>query len=360
MVGDMPGWAFHNIITFVRSKVQGYNFYYDYTIYNPNENSKVSSDFEVKSHHVAPRILKKTIPFHKTVLLKGLVYRIINCLNQLGLLSYNGDGQFRRIRKDNTYDMVLFLDYYMDRDGDFDHVQARKIVKGIYTEQFPPKGVVLDKYISKEAFIEEFLHDCDALLIGSPSVEAIYSKFFKHPIVFANLCYDEALFFDNIRQKEKVFVIGWTGNPDRDFKGFHSHVIPTVNALKSMGYLVELRTQFVGSLESLASFWQEVDLALIASEADAGPSMFIEASLCGVPSVSTRIGLPYYVIEDGINGFYCERTVEDMISKIQQLLDDPELYNLLKTNIRNSFIRKLGVEAQKKRWEGLFKTVLDE
>lgn len=66
-----------------------------------------------------------------------------------------------------------------------------------------------------------------------------------------------------------------------------------------MGYPVALRTQFQGSIRSLATFWQGVDLALIASEADAGPSMFIEASLCGVPSVSTKIGLPQFVINHG-------------------------------------------------------------
>ena len=137
IIGDIPGWAFHNIITFVRTKVNGYNFYYDYTIYNPIENSKVTSDFEAKSHHIAPRTLKKTIPFQQTFLLKGLVYRVINCLNQLGLLSYNGDGQFRRIRKDNTYDMVLFLDYYMDKDADFGHTDAGLVSELAHRVQDP-------------------------------------------------------------------------------------------------------------------------------------------------------------------------------------------------------------------------------
>ena len=359
LIGDTPGWAFHRIIEFIILRVEGFDFYFDFTVNHPKIQSTTTSDF-VSRGTVTLSNTRRKWPFQKIVILRALVYQSIKFLHRIGLSKFDEHGFLRRISPDNRYDLLVYLDYYMDKDGDFNHVQARKIVKGIYTEQFPPKGVVLEKDISKETFIEVFLNDCDALLIGSPSIEANYSKFFKQPIFFANLCYDEELFVQKIRKKEKVFVIGWTGNPDRDFKGFNSHVIPAVNALQSMGYPVELRTQFVGSLESLASFWQEVDLALITSDADAGPSMFIEASLCGVPSVSTNIGLPSSVIHDGINGLFCERAVEDILLKIQRLLDDPELYNLLKANIRASFVRKLGVVAQKKRWEELFNTMLND
>lgn len=362
MVGDMPGWAFHNIITFVRSNVQGYNFYYDYTIYNPNENSKVSSDFEVKSHHVAPRILKKTIPFHKTVLLKGLVYRIINCLNQLGLLSYNGDGQFRRIRKDNTYDMVLFLDYYMDKDADFGHIKAKTRVKGIFTAQFPPKGIRIDPKISLEEFYKNYLIDSDALLVGAPCIAQTYSDVFTKPIFFANMAYDEQVFCPTSKDinRKEPFIVGWTGNPDRDFKGFYSHVMPAVEHLKNLGYSIELRTQFDGTLNSLADFWNKVDVALITSEADAGPSMFMEASLCGVPSVSTRIGLPNDVIVDKVNGLFCDRDVADIIDKLIFLIDNKKIHREMKDNIRATFISKLGVEVQTTRWKLLFNAVLNE
>lgn len=362
IIGDIPGWAFHNIITFVRTKVNGYNFYYDYTMYNPKENSKVTSDFEVKNPHIASRKFKKTIPFQQTFLLKGLVYRIINFLNQRGLLSYNGDGKFRRIRKDNTYDLVLFLDYYMDKDADFSHIKAKARVKGIFTAQFPPKGIRIDPTMSLEEFCKTFLTDIDGLLVGAPCIAQTYNGVFTKPIFFANMAYDEQVFSPklNALNINEHFIVGWTGNPDRDFKGFYSHVIPAVEHLKSMGYSIELKTQFEGALNSLADFWNKVDVALIASEADAGPSMFMEASLCGVPSISTRIGLPNDVIVDKVNGLFCERNVADIVDKLKFMIDNKKLHQAMKDNIRATYINKLGVEVQTAQWKALFNAVLNE
>jgi glycosyltransferase involved in cell wall biosynthesis len=359
LIGDTPGWAFHRIIEFIIQQVEGFDFYFDFTVNHPRVQTKTTSDF-VSKGTVTLSDTRRKLPFQNIVILRALVYHSIKFLHRIGLSKYDEHGFLKRVTRDSSYDLVVYLDYYMDKDGDFSHIRADKMIKGIFTEQFPPKGVIHHADITIEAFCQDYLRDSQALLVGAPSIEEVYCQHFKSPIFFANLCYDETLFIPKKRMKNKVFIIGWTGNPDRDFKGFYTHVIPTVNTLKTMGYPVELRTQFVGSLESLAWFWQEVDLALITSDADAGPSMFIEASLCGVPSVSTKIGLPQFVINHGENGLFCERNVKDMVLAIQQILDDSLLYHRIQSNIRASYVEKLGVEAQKKRWENIFNAMLYE
>ena len=359
LIGDTPGWAFHRIIEFIQNNIPGYDFFFDFTVNHPRTGASVSSDF-VSRGTVSPSPVRTKWPFQNMYILRGLVYRTVKFLHWIGLSKFDENGFVRKIASDNCYDLVVYLDYYMDKDADFDHIKAPKVIKGIFTEQFPPAGVIHKTGLTPKVFVEEFLNGCNALLVGSPSSVKLYSKAFKQPIFFANLCYDEFLFVPKMKKKRQSFVIGWTGNPDREFKGFYSHVLPTIKALQAMGYPVEFRSQFAGSLSSLATFWQDIDLALITSEADAGPSMFIEASLCGVPSVSTKIGLPSFVIEDGVNGLFCERRLDDMLLKIQRLLDEPELHQRLKTNIRASFIKELGVEAQKKRWDKLFNAVLNE
>lgn len=359
LIGDTPGWAFHRIIEFIIQRVKGFDFYVDFTVNHPRVHTKTTSDFVSKGTVTLSNARRKW-PFQNIIVLRALVFHSMKFLHRIGLSKFDEHGFLRRVTSDNSYDLVVYLDYYMDKDGDFEHIRADKTVKGIFTEQFPPKGVIHYADMTIEAFCQEYLSDSHALLVGAPSIEEVYRKVFKSPIFFANLCYDEALFTPLKRSKNKEFIIGWTGNPDRDFKGFYSHVIPAIEALQAMGYPVALRTQFQGSIRSLATFWQGVDLALIASEADAGPSMFIEASLCGVPSVSTKIGLPQFVINHGENGLLCERTVEDMVLAIQQLLDDSLLYHRIQSNIRASYVEKLGVEAQKQRWEKIFNAVLHE
>jgi glycosyltransferase involved in cell wall biosynthesis len=140
----------------------------------------------------------------------------------------------------------------------------------------------------------------------------------------------------------------------------HFQPLPLLTAYKNLGYSIELRTQFDGTLNSLADFWNKVDVALITSEADAGPSMFMEASLCGVPSISTRIGLPNDVIVDKVNGLFCDRDVADIIDKLKFLIDNKKIHRAMKDNIRATYINRLGVEVQKARWKSLFNAVLNE
>lgn len=360
LVGDMPGWAFDQIITFVRKSIRGFDFYFDYTIYNPRSNSKVSPDISSSEHNTSVyKNLRKKIPFQSIPIIRSIVYRAIQWMNQHDWVDYDAEGRKRKVRKDNTYDLVVFLDYYMDKDADFDHVRYQKKIRGIYTDGFPPKGIQLPTEISVKEFCDQYLNEADALVTGAPSIAALYKKHADIPIFFANMAYNESVFKPVNRSAENYFVIGWTGNPHREFKGFHSVVLPAVEKLKKEGYPVQLKTQFEGSIASLAGFWQGVDLAVIASEADAGPSMFMEASLCGVPSVSTRIGMPAYVIEDEKNGLFCERNIEDIVTKIAYLIDHPELLKSMKARIRKDYIEKLGVQVQVNNWQRLFNELLN-
>jgi glycosyltransferase involved in cell wall biosynthesis len=172
------------------------------------------------------------------------------------------------------------------------------------------------------------------------------------------MAYDEKIFSPKHTIKNNKFVLGWTGNPEREFKGFYSIVQPVVQELQNSGFNIELRTQFSGSLNSLADFWQNVDLAIIASEADAGPSMFMEASLCGVPSISTTIGMPAYVIVDNENGLFCSRNVADFVEKIALVIQHPELLEKMRVRIRKDYIEKLGVDVQIQNWENLFNQLI--
>lgn len=362
LIGDMPGWAFDNIIQFIKKHISGYEFYFDYTIYHPRIDKIVTTDIkDSEKNNIIHQTFIKKRHLQNIPVIRGIQYRILKKLNEWGYTDVDADGRKCRIRGGNQYDLVVFLDYYMDKDADFSHIKANKIIKGIYTAGFPPKGILINSEMSIDMFCKEYLDDADAIVCGSPSIADTYRPYTENPVFFANMAYNEQVFSPKKKPRHKdQFILGWTGNPNREFKGFHTIIIPAIEKLNADGYNVGLRTQFEGKLESLADFWQDVDLAVIASEADAGPSLFMEASLCGVPSVSTRIGMPEYVIEDGKNGLFCERTIDDLTEKIKLLIKDRKLLEKMQKNIRNDYIRKLGVEVQKKNWEVLFRTILSD
>ena len=107
-------------------------------------------------------------------------------------------------------------------------------------------------------------------------------------------------------------------------------------------------------METLPRFYDDVDVLLIASSADAGPSLFAEGGLCEVPSISTRIGYPSQVIVHGHNGLFVERNVEEMATALVHLYDDRELLLSMSRRIRLDVDRILGEEVNRTRWLELF------
>jgi glycosyltransferase involved in cell wall biosynthesis len=205
-------------------------------------------------------------------------------------------------------------------------------------------------------FCKQYLADASMIVVGAPEIMELYRPHLTN-LHFANLAYDEMRFQRRKNAPGAGLTLGWTGNPNRDFKGFHSLIVPVIEELKQEGYPITLKTQFSGSLESLADFWQEVDLAVIASEADAGPSLFMEASLCGVPSISTRIGMPKYVIRDGENGIFIERSKEALRAALLRVFEDRVLLADMQEAIRRDYIGLLGFAVQKENWKSLFARV---
>jgi glycosyltransferase involved in cell wall biosynthesis len=367
LIGDMPGWAYDNIITFVYTQFKkDYDFYYDYTIYNPRHLINQTTDCPpgLVINEFISKHYKKDFVSYRIPIFKSFAYRIRKFLNIQGLLVRDAEGKKRRVRKDNTYDCVVFLDYYMNLDGNFDSIITNSVIRGIYTDGFPPRGYNKLEPIKINEFTSKYFHGVKVFLTGSKSIKELYEKHFDGKTFAANLAYDENIFKPSKINKEyknqlNKLKIGWTGNPNRAFKGFYEVIQPVINELINEGYNIELKSQFQGELNSLATFWQQVDLAVIMSEADAGPSMFMEASLCGVPSISTKIGMPSEIIIDNKNGKFIDRDKEQLKNQIIVIYNDRQILSRWSESIRNDYIDKLGVKAQIENWRGLFNSALE-
>ena len=122
-------------------------------------------------------------------------------------------------------------------------------------------------------------------------------------------------------------------------KGFRSIIEPAIKELQEDGFNIKLKTKFSGSYDDLLTFYTDVDLVVIASSADTGPFLFAEASLCKVPSISTKIGFPNSVINDGKNGLFINRDKEELKQVIIKLYNDRALLKKFSSNIKQDFLR---------------------
>ena len=326
MVADILDWAYEHIARFVMRQLgEKYDFYIDYLWLNERERPHSVRD-RIYRARVQPRYLRRR----------------------------------RILPAPEAYDLICFLGWYMPWTGSFD-AAGKGIVQGIYTGGFPPQSHTLrvESGIGVQEFVNKYLGTATSVLAGSKEIYDIYSPYVKD-LYYATGAYDTELFTPRARVTGDgaSLVVGWTGDPRRPFKGFYDYVVPAVERAASLRPRISLRTRFRGPLETLPEFYRDVDVMLIASVADAGPGCFLEAGLCGVPSISTRIGAPLEVIRDGENGMLVERSVDSMARALVYLYDHRHVVSNMGQNIRRDLAAQWGFEARSKLWDQVFEESL--
>ena len=127
-------------------------------------------------------------------------------------------------------------------------------------------------------------------------------------------------------------------------KGFFEVIEPAVKKVLETGRQVRLKTSFNASYEEMIEFYNDVDLAVIASSGDGAPTMFCEASLSNIPSVSTFIGLPSMVIQDGVNGLFINRDIDEMANAIIYLHDNRDVMEGFSKRIKKDYLDMMSNE----------------
>ncbi|MBF0382467.1 MAG: glycosyltransferase family 4 protein [Magnetococcales bacterium] len=89
---------------------------------------------------------------------------------------------------------------------------------------------------------------------------------------------------------------------------------------------IAYRHKYFDEYLDIVPYYQALDLYLIASRGEGGPKALLEGMACGVPIVSTRVGMPADIIKQGENGFLAD--IEDSLGlaeHIDRLMTEPAL-----------------------------------
>ncbi len=144
----------------------------------------------------------------------------------------------------------------------------------------------------------------------------------------------------------RPIVLGWAGNslwgggPD-DPKGFHSILLPAVEQLTQAGEHFELvvADRLTGQLprEQMPAFYDRLDVFICTSTTEGTPNPVLEAMACGIPVVSTDVGVVREAFGPRQSEFVMgERSIEALSDSLLRLVRNPGLLpGLSNENLRS-------------------------
>lgn len=324
IVVDNPNWAFHNIAKQIKKNLK---HEYDVVIYFLCDIDNIMSIFLIAEECELIHFLWRSwIPSLGTDYTDAYA-------KKLGL-SYQ---EFKKRYIDNKIITTSVYDHlYLDDDFN--------ITEKLFSSQ---DSVIKAYTVSSNKLYDIYLKD---------------SRIIQKPVRVITDGVDLELFKPskierfNRRHEGQKLVVGWAGNSmwaadKEDFKGYHSIIKPVVEELISEGYEIELnladRNIRMIVHKDMPEYYSNIDLYICASKIEGTPNPILECMACGVPFISTDVGIVAEVSGEKQKEYILkERNRSELKRKLKEILDNP------------SILQRLSAEnlVSIKKWDWLFQT----
>ena len=288
-------------------------------------------------------------------------YDIIHFFWRKNLLQFNQKEFIEKVKeKYNNYDeYILYI--------------KSKLSTGVYDHLFlEPENIMLYKSVFNQ-YVKKYV-------VSSSKLYHIYMSIasYQNPTMILGDIVDDTLFipknlerFELFEAGKKDLVIGWVGNSNwnikyKDFKGFHTIVEPVLDELIAEGYPIKkyyadknikVRANF-----EMPDYYSEIDVCLCTSMTEGTPRPIMESMLCGVPIITTDVGIATdlfgnlqmnFVLGQRVDVDDDESIKRKLKEKIKEIFDKKYLLKeLSKENVINS--SKIATEKIIQQYEKYF------
>lgn len=153
---------------------------------------------------------------------------------------------------------------------------------------------------------------------------------------------------------KKPLVLGFSGSKEiakHDFlKGFSEFIEP-LNTLPNV-QVKELggRGEHQVKREDMPALYNQIDLYICASSSEGFSQSVLEASACGRGILSTRVGGCEDLIEEGRNGYFIDRDLEQIKTVVTKLEADRQHVRNLGENNRHRVVECYSWRIKVKEW----------
>ena len=231
-------------------------------------------------------------------------------------------------------------------------------------------------YLSKEDFYQTktIFQYISAYTVSSKKLYDIYKKLnLRKPFVEITDGVDLEKFYPiNIERlenkKDKELIIGWVGNsewsgdPAKDHKGLNNIIRPAIDELIKEGYKIKLeltdKQEKLIPHDEMANFYSKIDVYVCASLNEGTPNPVLEAMACGVPVISTDVGIVPEVFGEKQRKYLLEERTKDCLkSKIKEFIQNMDkIKELSDENLLQ--IKEWSWENKCKQFDEFFSSVL--
>lgn len=126
-----------------------------------------------------------------------------------------------------------------------------------------------------------------------------------------------------MRPLPQQFTVGWCGNSKHghgSIKGLD--IIEKACEIAKVPLVIsDTGSKVVLPHDEMPTWYSRITAYVCASNHEGTPNPPLEAMACGRPVITTRCGIMPRVISHGINGFFCERTQEDIAHHIRWMTE---------------------------------------
>lgn len=259
--------------------------------------------------------------------------------------------------KDNDqYDLIYAMSVWIATKLHQKGIPLNKLAAGITSmRQFN------GHMINEHTFRKDFLNFFRNLRGVNTASDEFVQKFTRYRYIHkTRVGINENLFKPSIAHTHRtIFTAGWVGRIDRSahrkLKGYDL----VLQAMKEMDMKLDIRTFSENYVprEKMVEFYQGLDCFICSSESEHIPLPVLEAAACGVPIISTNVGIIPELIKSFKNGIITQRNPRAIREALQYLMANPSKRKSMGESIRNTILEQWTWSVCWKEWEEFFMTI---
>lgn len=229
------------------------------------------------------------------------------------------------------------------------------------------KCAIVGSHVHIDRDLHGMLRHYDSVFCVSPRLQFVL-KDIGYPATVVHYFYSSEIFYPSKIQPPE-FKVGWAGNSLRDVKRFKFFQQAVYRLDGIVGFPVIMNTDKVTvsgaqrlvvspelTQEQMGDYYRELSCYVVCSETEGQPKTGIEAMLCGLPVISTDVGvmseLGAFILPEPL-------TIESLRLVLKRIYRDDTQAKLMGIKSRQLSIARFDERKVLCEWEKIFESVTD-